>query len=565
MRSLLSSLSRAGRGLAICGIALQGISPAAAESLPSNVPSKALPSPSLLVGRTSHQLKITSPTFEALPQAEPPPAQPYAAPNNPPAPPTPTPDASTVTTPLTKLVLPLPVENTQAAAAAPQPQLAVAGDTTQPVTKVYESPPLQIKREVIHLEAPPSARVLATSASLLNNLAPAAGEPAPDAPGNGTLTPLITLTETPVIGTMPAAPPAQALIEQKPVVPPPAASAPSSNPAQDIADLDTLIDDARDAEGKPRLPPLEIKAAPTKKEAKAEKKAKKAVAQEVVATPVITPVTATPVAEEGSLSESEAIARKIGSGLGHKKNTSGKTLDIKRAKDTEYLSKSDDKEKPDGKETGNISVKQHEAMGIKIEVKTPPVNNNYELEKAYNAIISGQSDVAIQIYKNILSNEPNNTQALFSLATLYHRAGQLNIARSLYGKLLAIDPDHRDALNNFLVLLADESPQEALIQMEALRERNPEFSPIPAQIAIIYQKLGDTEKAAEQMAFAVDLAPENLTYRYNYAILLDKLNNPEEAAKLYRMLIEAHLRGEIIPGNPQKIQERLTFISSNRP
>ncbi len=209
------------------------------------------------------------------------------------------------------------------------------------------------------------------------------------------------------------------------------------------------------------------------------------------------------------------------------------------------------------------SVK-HESMGIKIEVKTPQFNSNYELEKAYTALNGGQSLEAMKIYRGVLDNDPDNIGALFGLATLYHRAGQLDAARTLYAKLLAVDPNNRDGLNNFLVLLSDEAPEAALAQLEKLEQRNPQFSPIPAQMAVIYNKLGQVDKATEKMFRAIDLAPENLTYRYNLAIMLDKQKNYEEAAKLYGQLIEAYMRGEVIPGNPQKIQQRLTFISSNR-
>ncbi len=130
---------------------------------------------------------------------------------------------------------------------------------------------------------------------------------------------------------------------------------------------------------------------------------------------------------------------------------------------------------------------------------------------------------------------------------------------------LAIDPNNRDGLNNFLVLLADEAPDEALTQMEALEVRNPEFSPIPAQMAVIYEKLGDLDKAGEKMFRAVELSPENMTYRYNLAIMLDKQRKYEEAAKLYAQIVKAYQRGEVTPGNIEKIQQRLTFISSNRP
>jgi Flp pilus assembly protein TadD len=207
-----------------------------------------------------------------------------------------------------------------------------------------------------------------------------------------------------------------------------------------------------------------------------------------------------------------------------------------------------------------------DALGVKVDKKKgPPINVEYELEKAYNATISGQNEAAIATYQEILDNSPNNTQALFGLATLYHRAKQLDKARSLYGRLLAIDPDHRDGFNNFLVLLADEAPREALVELEKLEAKNPGFSTIPAQIAVIYQKLGDFDKAIDKMFRAVALSPENLTYRYNLAIMLDKQKNYDEATKLYKQLVEASDRGEKIPGNISNIQQRLTFISSNRP
>jgi Tfp pilus assembly protein PilF len=215
--------------------------------------------------------------------------------------------------------------------------------------------------------------------------------------------------------------------------------------------------------------------------------------------------------------------------------------------------------------TSSPASVKHEAMGIKIEVKSPKIDLSYELEKAYNAMTAGQSETAMGIYRNILENDPDNKSALFGLGTLYHRAGQIDSARKLYAKLLSIDPTNRDGLNNFLVLLADEAPEAALTQLEKLEKRDPKFSPIPAQMAIIYEKMGNSDKATEKMFRAVDLSPENMVYRYNLAIMLDKQKKYDEAGKLYRQIIEAYHRGETIPGNVQQIQQRLTYISSNRP
>jgi Tfp pilus assembly protein PilF len=269
--------------------------------------------------------------------------------------------------------------------------------------------------------------------------------------------------------------------------------------------------------------------------------------------PLTAPVTDIASEPDRELSpESKKLLRKFPAHLDSPAKTKGK-LQVDHAKNT-----------PKNLNDDNASVK-HEAMGIKIEIKKPRMDMDYQLEQAYNALVAGQTDAAIDLYKGVLNNEPNNTNALFGLATLYHRAGQIDMARPLYARLLSVNPNHRDGLNNFLVLLGDESPDEALRQMQELQTRNPNFSPIPAQMALIYQKMGDVDKANEKMMQAIDLAPENLTYRYNLAIMLDKQKKYDEAAKLYAQIVEAYERGDPTPGNIQKIQQRLTFISSNRP
>ncbi len=249
-------------------------------------------------------------------------------------------------------------------------------------------------------------------------------------------------------------------------------------------------------------------------------------------------------------SQSKAIANKVPVVSDTKpEKPLAKKVDLDHAKETNVLA--------------NAAPKANDTLGIKVGATRTKLDVNYELERAYNALIAGKSEIAIQIYEDILTGQPKNKEALFGLASTYHRLGQIDIARSLYGKLLEIDPKHRDGLNNFLVLLADEAPQEALTQMERLEAQNPSFSPIPAQMAIIYQKLGDRDKAVDKMYRALSIAPENITYRYNLAIMLDKNGKYEDAGKLYTQLLDSHAKGAVIPGDATKIQQRLTFIRSN--
>lgn len=210
-------------------------------------------------------------------------------------------------------------------------------------------------------------------------------------------------------------------------------------------------------------------------------------------------------------------------------------------------------------------VRKHEGIGMSISVRKPKLNINHQLEEAYDALIAGNQEDAIILYKQVLEEQPENRMALFGLATTYHRAGQLQLARPLYGKLLEIDPQNPEGLNNFLVLLADESPAAAIEEMKRLEATHPSFSPLPAQMAVIYEKMGDYDAAMAKMRHAIVLSPENIKYRYDMAVIMDKAGDWDNAAVYYQQLLSASERGDKIPAKPEEIQERLTFIRSNRP
>jgi Flp pilus assembly protein TadD len=210
-------------------------------------------------------------------------------------------------------------------------------------------------------------------------------------------------------------------------------------------------------------------------------------------------------------------------------------------------------------------VKQHDGIGIHIQVRKPNIDINTHLEKAYQAAMDGDLKGAAMLYQEVLEVSPESTQALFGLASVDQKMGRLDEARPLYGRLLKLDPHNQGALNNFLVLVGEEAPQDALAKLKDLELKNPDFSPIPAQIAVISARLGNYDDAVRSMTRAMALSPGNLTYRYNLAIMLDKQKNWPEAANLYLQLINAADRGEKLPAPRHSIEERLTFIRNNKP
>lgn len=215
-------------------------------------------------------------------------------------------------------------------------------------------------------------------------------------------------------------------------------------------------------------------------------------------------------------------------------------------------------------EISKPDIKKHEALGISIEVKTPNIDVNDYLINAYEAAQSDNFGLAMQYYNEILSKYPNNEDATLGMATLSHRLGDTKTARELYKKVLSKSPRSTDALNNFLVLISEESPEKALGEMLSLEAKNPYYAAIPAQIAAIYAQKGDMQSAISKIARAISINPDNLMYRYNLAVMLDHAGQRPQAIKAYSMVKKAIEHGGKIATDVSHIQERLTFLLSNR-
>ncbi|MCP5361677.1 MAG: tetratricopeptide repeat protein [Hyphomicrobiales bacterium] len=203
-----------------------------------------------------------------------------------------------------------------------------------------------------------------------------------------------------------------------------------------------------------------------------------------------------------------------------------------------------------------------EVNGLKIEIGDNEDTTAKQLRTGRDALVSGQSEGATTIYKTVLAKEPENKQALFGLAASYHKRQQYAQAREYYLKVLEKDNQFWPAINNMLMLAREEGKDEALTLLQKLEMSNAEFAPLPAQIGMVYIEKGELENAAKYLSRAVTLAPENTHYRYNLAVVLDQMGNHTQAARLYQQLLAANLDGMELPEQPERIQDRLTYLQS---
>ena len=180
-------------------------------------------------------------------------------------------------------------------------------------------------------------------------------------------------------------------------------------------------------------------------------------------------------------------------------------------------------------------------------------------EAAYSSLLAGNTEGALNLYMDVLKDDPDNTFALFGLASTLQRIGWLAEARATYEELLAVEPDNRGALANMMTLISQEAPDQALSNLQRLFEINPGFSPIPAQMAVLYAGQGDYDQAIRFLKLASDLSPENMMYVYNLAIIHDRLGDHVEARKLYEEVLSAsEIRDVSIP--LEAVRQRVSYL-----
>ena len=187
--------------------------------------------------------------------------------------------------------------------------------------------------------------------------------------------------------------------------------------------------------------------------------------------------------------------------------------------------------------TPEINLGEDNMVAMTVEVDRD--NQQESFEAAYASLVAGNTESALNLYLDVLKDDPNNTFALFGLASTLQRIGWLSEARATYEELLVIEPDNTGALTNMMTLLSQESPDQALANLIRLHDINPGFSPISAQIGLLLAEQGDYPEAIRNLKFAISLSPDNMMYVYNLAIIYDRLGEHREAQGLYEQVLAA--------------------------
>lgn len=166
-----------------------------------------------------------------------------------------------------------------------------------------------------------------------------------------------------------------------------------------------------------------------------------------------------------------------------------------------------------------------------------------------------QTDKALQLYRQLYTQHPQNLGVAFSLASLQDQLGDKRQALELYRACLDINSDYVPALNNLAYLYANnyQNLDEALqLAVRAFKQKptEPGIMDTLGYVLIRKERFGEALPYLEKSA---SLLPKDATIQLHLSLAYQGLGKHEKAEKYARKVIAS--------GNPLLVQSAETLLA----
>jgi len=170
-------------------------------------------------------------------------------------------------------------------------------------------------------------------------------------------------------------------------------------------------------------------------------------------------------------------------------------------------------------------------------------NKNLTIDETFNLAIKnhqeGKTDIAQNLYNKILEIDPNHSQALNNLGVIFYTLGENQKAKDCYEKAIELNPNYTEALNNLGVIFQGLGEnQKAKECFEKAIKINPNFADAPYNLGNIFKGLGEIEKAKEYFEKAIELNPNYAEAYNNLGNIYKELGDLQKTKECYEKAIE---------------------------
>jgi tetratricopeptide (TPR) repeat protein len=134
---------------------------------------------------------------------------------------------------------------------------------------------------------------------------------------------------------------------------------------------------------------------------------------------------------------------------------------------------------------------------------------------------------------------PPDPPTLLSAAFAHHQRGELSQAAQLYRQIVSADPANAEALHLLgVVSLQLGQPRQAVGWLERAVALQPGSSIFHANLGEAYRAQGQLEQAEACFRMALRLKPDNADAAYNFGLLLMQRGQPVKAVELFHQAIQ---------------------------
>lgn len=160
------------------------------------------------------------------------------------------------------------------------------------------------------------------------------------------------------------------------------------------------------------------------------------------------------------------------------------------------------------------------------------------LEIGYAALLDGRFDDAARSYRQALSTNSEERDALLGLAYIAHQKGQREDAQAYYRRVLRQEPGNSIANAALLALDSDADTQASSLRAREMAGRQPDSAATMAMAGSALVRDGRLADAVQLFARAQFLEPDNPLHAYNHAVALDRLGQYGGAKLQYENVLK---------------------------
>ena len=169
-------------------------------------------------------------------------------------------------------------------------------------------------------------------------------------------------------------------------------------------------------------------------------------------------------------------------------------------------------------------------------------DKNLTVAQTFNLAVKnhqeGKTDIALELYNQILKITPNHAQALNNIGIIFVNLNENQNAKDCYEKAIKINPNYADAHNNLGVIFEKiKDYQKAKDCFEKAIKINPNYADAHNNLGNIFKKLEEYQKAKDCFDKVISFKPNYANAHNNLGVIFKELGEIEKAKECYEKAI----------------------------